>query len=95
MLPTDAAVRLHEPLDQAFELLNLALQSSVAFDPRVRGRTFRIAMSDISKAYILPRLMNGLSRISPFLRVDIVPLLLERVVSSMRSGEIHLSMNLT
>ncbi|WP_164125725.1 LysR family transcriptional regulator, partial [Stenotrophomonas maltophilia] len=27
MLPTDAAVRLHEPLDQAFELLNRTLQS--------------------------------------------------------------------
>ena len=55
MLPTDAAVRLHEPLDQAFELLNRALQRSVAFDPRVTERTFRIAMSDIAEAYILPR----------------------------------------
>jgi len=29
MLPTDTAVRLHEPLDQAFELLNRTLQSGV------------------------------------------------------------------
>jgi DNA-binding transcriptional LysR family regulator len=91
MLPTDAAVRLHEPLDQAFALLNRALQSSVAFDPRVTERTFRVAMSDIAEAYILPRLMNELSRICPFVRVDIVPLVPERVVSSMRSGEIDLA----
>lgn len=91
MLPTDAAVRLHEPLDQAFELLNRALQGSVAFDPRITERAFRIAMSDIAEAYILPRLMNELSRISPFVRVDIVSLLPERAVSSMRSGEIDLA----
>ncbi|MFX8620523.1 LysR family transcriptional regulator, partial [Acinetobacter baumannii] len=45
MLPTDAAVRLHEPLDQAFELLNRTLQSGVVFDPRATERTFRVAMS--------------------------------------------------
>jgi DNA-binding transcriptional LysR family regulator len=82
---------LHEPLDQAFELLNRAMQSSVAFDPRVTERTFRIAMSDIAEAYILPRLVSELSRISPFVRVDIVSLLPERAVSSMRSGEIDLA----
>lgn len=91
MLPTDAAVRLHEPLDQAFELLNHALQSGIVFDPRVTERTFRVAMSDIAEAYILPRLMNELSRISPFVRVDIVPLFPDSVVSSMRSGEIDLA----
>jgi DNA-binding transcriptional LysR family regulator len=91
MLPTDAAVRLHEPLDQAFELLNRTLQSGVAFDPRVTERTFRVAMSDIAEVYILPRLIHELSRISPFVRVDVLPLLPESVVSSMRSGEIDLA----
>jgi DNA-binding transcriptional LysR family regulator len=91
MLPTDAAVRLHEPLDQAFELLNRALRSGVVFDPSVTERTFRVAMSDIAEAYILPRLMHELARISPLVRVDVVPLLPEALVSSMRSGEIDLA----
>jgi len=91
MLPTDAAVRLHEPLDQAFELLNRTLQSGVAFDPRATERTFRVAMSDIAEVYILPRLISELSRISPFVRVHVVPLLPDSVVSSMRSGEIDLA----
>ncbi|HEX9469689.1 MAG TPA: LysR family transcriptional regulator [Bradyrhizobium sp.] len=91
MLPTDAAVRLHEPLDQAFELLNRTLQSGVAFDPRVTERTFRVAMSDIAEVYILPRLTTELSRISPFIRVHVVPLFPDSVVSSMRSGEIDLA----
>jgi DNA-binding transcriptional LysR family regulator len=91
MLPTDAAVRLHEPLDQAFEFLNRALQSGLVFDPRVTERTFRVAMSEIAEAYILPRLMHELARISPLVRVDVVPLLPESLVSSMRSGEIDLA----
>ena len=91
MLPTDAAVRLHEPLDQAFELLNRALQSGIVFDPGVTERTFRVAMSDIAEAYILPRLMAELSRVSPFIRVDIVPFVPESVMSSMRSGEVDLA----
>jgi DNA-binding transcriptional LysR family regulator len=91
MLPTDAAVRLHEPLDQAFELLNRTLQSGVVFDPRVTERTFRVAMSDIAEVYLLPRLITELSRISPFIRVHIVPLVPESLVSSMRSGEVDLA----
>jgi DNA-binding transcriptional LysR family regulator len=91
MLPTDAAVRLHEPLDQAFELLNRTLQSGVVFDPRSTQRTFRVAMSDIAEVYILPRLVSELSRISPFIRVHVVPLVPDSVVSSMRSGEIDLA----
>jgi len=88
MLPTDAAVRLHEPLDQAFELLNRTLQSGIVFDPRVTERTFRVAMSDIAEVYLLPRLITELSRISPFIRIQIVPLVHDSVVNSMRSGEI-------
>jgi DNA-binding transcriptional LysR family regulator len=91
MLPTDAAVRLHEPLDQAFELLNRTLQSGVVFDPRVTERTFRVAMSDIAEVYLLPRLITELSRISPFIRVHIVPLVPESLMSSMRSGEVDLA----
>lgn len=91
MLPTDAAVRLHEPLDQAFELLNRTLQSGVVFDPRMTERTFRVAMSDIAEVYLLPRLINELLRISPFIRIHIVPLFPESLVSSMRSGEIDLA----
>lgn len=91
MLPTDAAVRLHGPLDQAFDLLNRTLQSGIVFDPRVTERTFRVAMSDIAEVYILPRLISELSRISPFIRIHIVPLHPESVMTSMRSGEIDLA----
>lgn len=91
MLPTDAAVRLHEPLDLAFELLNRTLQSGIVFDARVTERTFRIAMSDIAEFHLLPQLVSELSRVSPFVRMHIVPLQPESLASSMRSGEIDIA----
>jgi DNA-binding transcriptional LysR family regulator len=91
MLPTDAAVRMHEPLDQAFELLNRTLQSGIVFDPRSTERTFRVAMSDIAEVYLLPRLVSKLLSISPSIRVHIVPLNPESVTNAMRSGEIDLA----
>jgi len=48
-------------------------------------------MSDIAEVYLLPRLIAELSRISPFVRVHIVPIVPESMVSSMRSGEIDLA----
>lgn len=91
MLPTDAAVRMHEPLDQAFELLNRTLQSGVVFDHRSTERTFRVAMSDIAEVYLLPRLVTKLSRVSPTVRVHVVPIAAENVAYSLRSGEVDLA----
>lgn len=91
MLPTDAAVRLHEPLDQAFAIINRALKERAAFDPRQTQRTFRIAMSDIAEVYSLPQLMTKLTRIAPSTRIDVVPFVPDNVVAAMRSGEVDLA----
>jgi DNA-binding transcriptional LysR family regulator len=92
MLPTDTAVRLHEPLDQALGLINRTLQERAAFDPQLTARTFRIAMSDVSETYYLPRLMTKLMRAAPLLRLDIVPLSVDSVVAAMRAGEVDLAL---
>ncbi|TKW76860.1 MAG: LysR family transcriptional regulator [Bradyrhizobium icense] len=91
MLPTETAVRLHGPLDQAFAIINRALQEGAAFDPLVTQRRFRIAMSDIAEIYALPRLLGKLTRLAPMARIDVVPLQPDDGVAAMRSGEIDLS----
>jgi DNA-binding transcriptional LysR family regulator len=92
MSPTDAAVRLHAPLEQALGLIDRTIQERAAFEPRVSQRVFRVAMSDVSETYYLPRLMAKLSRIAPMLQIDIVPLAMDRVVGAMRSGEVDLAL---
>jgi DNA-binding transcriptional LysR family regulator len=91
MLPTEMAVRLHGPLDQAFAIINRALQEGAAFDPLVTQRRFRIAMSDIAEVYALPRLLGKLSFVAPMAQIDVVPLQPDDGVGAMRSGEIDLS----
>jgi DNA-binding transcriptional LysR family regulator len=91
MLPTEAAVRIHGPLDEAFAIINRALQERATFNPLVTQRRFRIAMSDIAEVYALPRLLGKLTRLAPMARIDVVPLEPEDGVRAMRSGEIDLS----
>ena len=91
MLPTEAAVRLHEPLDQAFGIISRAIQERVAFDPKVTQRVFRVAMSDVSEVYYLPRLMAKLVRVAPTMRLDVVPLAVDAIVGAMRAGEVDLA----
>jgi len=91
MLPTDAAIRLHAPIDQALTLINLALQERAMFDPMVSERTFRIAMSDVAEIYALPRLVMMLGQVAPLTRVDVVPLHPESGIGELRSGEIDIA----
>ncbi len=91
MLPTDMAVQLHEPLDQALALINRTLKERAAFDPGSTQRRFRIAMSDIAEVYALPRLVTSLARIAPAVRIDVVPFVPDYVVAAMRSGEVDLA----
>jgi DNA-binding transcriptional LysR family regulator len=91
MLPTDAAVRLHEPLDQAFGIINRAIQERVAFDPKMTQRVFRVAMSDVSEVIHLPRLMARLVGVAPLVRLDVVPLAVDSIVGAMRAGEVDLA----
>jgi DNA-binding transcriptional LysR family regulator len=91
MLPTEAAVRLHEPLDQAYGIINRAMQERAAFDPKSAQRVFRIAMSDASEVYYLPRLLAKLVLAAPFVRIDIVPLAVDAIAAAMRAGEVDLA----
>lgn len=91
MLPTDAAIRLHAPIDQALTLISRALQERASFDPLLSERTFRIAMSDVAELYALPRMMTTFRRVAPLARVEVIPLQPEAAVGAMRSGEIDIS----
>lgn len=91
MLPTEMAVRLHGPLDEAFAIINRALQERATFDPLVTQRRFRIAMSDLAEVYALPRLVEKFSRLAPMAQIDVVPLQPDDGIGAMRSGEIDLS----
>jgi DNA-binding transcriptional LysR family regulator len=90
MVPTPHAATLVEPLRQALELLRLATQQQVVFDPGQSNRTFQIAMTDISHLEFLPALINRINAQAPGVRVKVL-----RIASDtgrlLESGDIDLA----
>jgi DNA-binding transcriptional LysR family regulator len=92
MVPTDAALRLHAPLTQAFEIINGAVQQLAKFDPATTTRVFRVSMSDMSEYFFLPPLLSMLDRTARGIRIEIANVSVDSVSAAMRSGEIDLAL---
>jgi DNA-binding transcriptional LysR family regulator len=72
MMPTPHANSLAKPLREALELLRVATQQQVVFDPGSSSRHFHIAMTDISHLEFLPLLINKIAKAAPEVRVDVL-----------------------
>lgn len=90
MLPTPRAASLVPQLRQALELLQLATQTEAEFDPASSGRTFRIAMTDISHLEFLPGLVNKVSNVAPDVRIEVLRITSE-TAKSLESGDADLA----
>jgi DNA-binding transcriptional LysR family regulator len=90
MLPTPYAATLVEPLRQALELLRIATQQHVVFDPGSSSRTFRIAMTDISHLEFLPSLVNKIAKAASSVRIDVLRIAPE-TPNLLESGEADLA----
>jgi len=49
MAPTEAATRLHAPLDEALRLISRAMQEYAQLEPATARRGFRLSMSDVAE----------------------------------------------
>jgi len=92
MVPTEAAIRLHGPLDEAFGIISLAMQAHGHFDPATASRVFKISMSDMSEFYFLPPLLAALESTAPKVRFEVTQLASESAGAAMRAGEIDLAL---
>lgn len=72
MVPTPRAAMLIPQLRQALQLLQLATQQQVRFDPVSSSRIFRIAMTDISHLEFLPAMMNKLAQTAPNTQIKVL-----------------------
>lgn len=91
MVPTDAAVRLHTPIDEALVIIRSALQHHASFDAQSSERRFRLAMSDMVELYLLPRLMQALATEAPGVRLETRQVPVDEISVAMRSGDIDLA----
>ena len=70
MVPTPMAQNIISPVRSALALLRVSVQESRIFNPLQASKTFRISMTDLSEAVILPPLFQRLRRQAPSVVVE-------------------------
>lgn len=88
MEPTDAARRLHEPFANAMHIIGETVLRHEEFEPEKSDRTFTLAMSDISEAYLLPPLLTRIEQVAPRVHIRSVQLDAASIEVALRSGQV-------
>lgn len=70
MVPTPMARNIIHPVRNALALLRGSVQDGQVFDPAQASKTFRISMTDLNEALILPALLRRLRRQAPGVIVE-------------------------
>ncbi len=91
MEPTDAALKLYPPIENALSLIHGALTIHSKFDPYTANRTFNISMSDMSQMYILPFIMDIMSSTAPGLCINVMQVPSENLDQALRRGEVDIA----
>lgn len=70
MVPTPMAQNIIGPVRNALSLLRVSVQESRTFNPLQASKTFRISMTDLTEAVILPPLFQRLRRLAPTVVIE-------------------------
>jgi len=90
MEPTPHATDLINILKKAEDLLQMALEHHVVFEPAVSDRMFHICSRDIGQLRLLPDLMKRLRELAPSVRIEIRNIS-ENTSKLLESGEVDLA----
>jgi DNA-binding transcriptional LysR family regulator len=89
MRPTLRAERLASVVQPAMSAIDEVLKDDAAFDPSRSTMGWRLHMSDIGEARLLPELMAALHRDAPGMRVHTSPLPQAEIADALETGAIH------
>ena len=70
MVPTPMAQNIINPVRNALALLRVSVQESRIFNPAQASKIFRISMTDLTEAVILPPLFQRLRRLAPAVVIE-------------------------
>ncbi|NBA98515.1 LysR family transcriptional regulator [Pseudomonas sp. R5(2019)] len=70
MVPTPMAQNIIGPVRNALSLLRISVQESRIFNPLQASKTFRISMTDLTEAVVLPPLFQRLRRQAPAVVIE-------------------------
>lgn len=70
MVPMPMAQNIIGPVRNALSLLRVSVQESRIFNPQQAAKTYRISMTDLTEAVILPPLFQRLRRLAPTVVIE-------------------------
>ena len=70
MVPTPMAQNIITPVRSALQMLRVSVQESRSFVPEQATKTYRISMTDLTEAVILPHLASRIRRMAPNINID-------------------------
>ena len=93
MVPTPMAQNIIGPVRQALQLLRVSVQESRTFIPAEAAKTFRIGMTDLSEALLLPPLFQRLGRLAPQVRIESTLARRRETTSELAAGKLDFAVD--
>lgn len=89
--PTPRAERLAQSVRAALATLEVALAEAQDFDPQVGEKRFRIHLSDIGEARLLPPLMQALRQRAPYVQLETLPMPIHDIADALDRGSLDMA----
>jgi len=94
MLPTPVAENNIGQIREALQLLGKSVHEGEQFDPGESSRVFRLSMTDVGEALLLPELMADLGRLAPGMMIESYHTSRRDLPMALSSGQLTLAMDI-
>lgn len=86
--PTRLAADLYAEVSSPLSRIVAIAEDGTRFDPATSQRRFRMALTDLGEAGLLPRILLAIGDDSPGISIEVVPLDIDTVAAEVLSGDI-------
>ena len=93
MVPTPMAQNIIGPVRNALQLLRVSVQESRTFNPAQANKTFRISMTDLTEAVVLPPLFQRLRRLAPNVKIESMLAKRRETTKELAAGRLDFAMD--
>lgn len=94
MQPTPFAMQIAEPIAYALATIEATFSASTLFDPASSDRTFKLGLTDIGEAYVLPKLLSETATSAPGIKFTTVRTGPDTLREAMEKGLIDIALGL-
>ncbi|MCR2808369.1 MULTISPECIES: LysR substrate-binding domain-containing protein [unclassified Microbacterium] len=86
--PSRMATDLYAEISGPLSRIVASTEDGARFDPSTSRRRFRMALTDLGEAGLLPRILLATGRTGPGISIEVIPLDIDSVAQDVLSGEI-------